>query len=103
VSDAEIALGVVWTIVLGAVWAFAIYLPRAKRLRERHGGMPPQVPMSEQLRSIAGIIVGAVALTGLAAVLVIWQPFVGLILAPVLFYGWLTFVLSRVSARVESG
>jgi hypothetical protein len=82
--------------VLGLLWTFVIFLPRARRIRADQGPNPPEPPMGQQLRLVGKVAGGAVVAVGIGIALAIWEPLLATVVFPILFYGYLTAVLSMV-------
>jgi hypothetical protein len=101
-SDLEAVIaGLIW-IAVGIVWSFTIFLPRIRRLRQRYGWPPPQAPMGAQLRFVGSIVLGALAVMGLAGLMTVGLGLPGLIAASLLFYGFLTLVLVASERQVRN-
>jgi hypothetical protein len=101
-SDGAAAAGGVWFVLVGLAWVFIIFRPRLKRLRAQYGWPPKQAPMGEQLRFVAEIIAGGLAVTVALFALLALEPILAFLIGPLLFYGYLTVVLLGAERQVRN-
>ena len=89
-------------MVVGLAWVLIVFRPRLKRLRARYGWPPKQAPMGEQLRFVAEIVAGGLAVTVALFGLVAVEPILVFLTGPLLFYGYLTLVLLGAERQVRN-